>query len=78
MKKTYREMSTGDLKRYEVRIESDMCPVGDPSYHHNRLGLLRTLTDTQGLLDCGPYPFQTLKMTHDGNCWVVTLEATGA
>ena len=28
-----------------------------------------------GLLNCGPIPFETFVMRHDGTCWTIELEA---
>ena len=61
--------------RYRVVIESDPMPATGT----NQLAFLRHLAgegiDT-GMLNCGPVPFQTLALAHDGRCWVATLEAS--
>ena len=63
--------------RYEVRIEGEHCASVGFEARYNQLELLRMMAATPGLTDCGSTPFQTLKMAHDGEKWVVTLEAVG-
>lgn len=63
--------------RYEVTITSDVC---EPQTFHARkvaLDLLYDMAHTPGLVDCGANAFQELKMRHDGEKWMVVLEAVG-
>jgi hypothetical protein len=78
MRRSFTKSAVGESAfRYKVRYESEDCPHTSFSYRTEQTGLLRSLLDNQGLLDCGPAVFETLKMHHDGTKWVVELEATG-
>jgi hypothetical protein len=37
--------------------------------------MLREICDHPELTDCGLNPFQKLSMYHNGECWVMELEA---
>lgn len=50
------------------------CPAVGPENKIAQIHLLRSVVENQGLLDCGPVPFNILKMVHDGTAWVLTLE----
>jgi hypothetical protein len=63
--------------KYTVKLESEYCPAIGIDARKSQLQLLRDLIDNQGMLDCGPIGFQTFNMVHDGEKWVVTLEAIG-
>lgn len=63
--------------KYEVRIEGEGCPGIGLGSRLNQVEMLRLLATTPGLTDCGSLPFQNLRMFHDGERWVVTLEAVG-
>ena len=73
----YRTPVDGVNYRYRVTFESDPAPVGTPDYRVVQRALLQSLLDNPGLLDCGMNPFQTLKMTHNGETWTVEIEAVG-
>ncbi len=60
--------------RYRVRIESDPCDT-DLLMRQLQLNLLDNMANTPELTACGPVPFQTMKMYHDGGAWIVELEA---
>jgi len=62
-------------KRVNVIYYSDDCAANSRAHQFH---LLNTVVENPGLLDCGSSIFQTLKMHHNGNCWVITLEATVA
>lgn len=59
--------------RYRVRIESDEC--ANDLIEPIKQMLMRNFADSPHLLHCGPGPFQQLKMTHNGNIWIVEAEA---
>ena len=63
--------------RYSVKIEGEECPAKTQAARVQQLSLLQTLVSTPGLTDCGPLPFQSLKMYHDGSRWIIDLEAQG-
>lgn len=39
--------------------------------------MLKAIANNPGMMDCGSLPFQTLKMFHDGEKWIIELEAVG-
>jgi len=42
---------------------------------NTQVDILGTLRDQPQLLYCGPVLFDTMKISHDGTCWVVEMEA---
>jgi len=61
--------------RYRIVIDDDPHPPTG----NRQLAFLRQLSldgIDQGFLTCGPVPFQSLSIDHDGQRWVATLEAT--
>lgn len=77
MRREYKEMpldgGQNPPKRVTVIYYSDNCL---PTSRSHQFDLLNKVVESPGLLDCGPVSFQTLKMHHNGECWVITLEAT--
>jgi hypothetical protein len=71
---TDRDMNDGTI-RYRVRIESDPCEQGSDLAERFRFMLLQNIVDNPALVACGYSPFQTLRMTHTGQCWVIEAEA---
>jgi hypothetical protein len=61
--------------RYRVVIESDPCMAGTFNSFFLQSEILRSLGTDPMLGMCGPVPWQTMKMRHDGAHWVVELEA---
>lgn len=79
MKRTTRSLPFNDtLFRYEVKITGDLAPASGIEGRNAQLALLKTCTETFGMLDCGPHPFKVLRMHHDGSAWVIELEQTGS
>jgi hypothetical protein len=63
--------------KYVSRIEGDACQPNTIGAKFLQLQLLDQLAHTPGMIDCGNLPYQTMKMFHDGEKWVVELEAIG-
>ena len=63
--------------RYVVRIEDDPSPANTQLSKFRQRDFLRALIDTHGLMDCGNQVFQSMKMWHDGEKWLMELEAVG-
>jgi hypothetical protein len=63
--------------KYTVTLESDLCPPFGVDGKKAQFQLLSTLVDSSGVGDCGPLNFQTLNMRHDGEKWIIILEAIG-
>jgi hypothetical protein len=76
-RKTHRKPIDGTLFRYQVTFTSD--PVAEGTHHYKLVQhqMLLDLLETPGMLECGLEPFETLRMYHDGERWVVEMEATG-
>jgi hypothetical protein len=76
MKRTPRSVPVGEGTRHRVTIEDDLST--GPDIVTRQFKFLQELaTDGlfSGMLNCGPVPFETLTMRHDGLRWVVVLEA---
>ncbi len=71
---TDRDIGDGNV-RYRVRIESDSCEKDSPLANQFRYMLLQNIVDNPALITCGFEPFQTLRMAHNGQCWVIEVEA---
>ena len=71
---TDRDIGDGNT-RYRVRIESDPCEKDSPLANQFRYMLLQNIVDNPVLVACGLEPFQTLRMAHNGQCWVIEVEA---
>lgn len=66
----------GDSKRrYRAIIHSDECPPAGQTCRYLQYELLRELASNPDMSKLGMEDFQSLKMFHDGNKWVVELEA---
>lgn len=63
--------------RYEVTIEGLPSGAHGQEGRASQLELLRSCLSTHGMLDCGGNTAQKLRMFHDGEKWVIVLEATG-
>jgi hypothetical protein len=65
-----RTVPVGNETRYLVTITGDPGQKGPD--------LLQELLQGHcaGLLNCGPILFQQLKMSQDGDSWVITMEST--
>lgn len=62
-------------KKVTVTYIGEPCPPSSGLSRTRQYELLRAVVETPGLLDCGLMSFQKLRMEHDGNRWVLTLEA---
>jgi hypothetical protein len=63
--------------KWEVRIEGEPCLPCTMASNLAMRSLLQTCLTTHGLMVCGNNHPNSLKMTHDGDKWVILLEATG-
>lgn len=62
--------------RVRVRVESDPCePEERQKFLWLRNHLLQTIADNPSMMDCQLEPFETLKVYHNGDCWVADAEA---
>jgi hypothetical protein len=63
--------------RYVVKISGDLCaPLSNQARAH-LFSLLQTCVSSPGILDCGSNTPQTIKISHDGERWLIVCEATG-
>lgn len=60
---------------YTVRIVDTPSEPGTREAADQQRRLLQELVDQPSLLMCGPVPFATLRMHHNGTAWVVEIEA---
>lgn len=79
MKRNFTKARLNDLEhRYRMIYESEDCEQGTPEARRLQYGLLRAIIDNPGLMDCGPVTFQTFKMSHDGQKWLIEMEAVSS
>lgn len=79
MKKTVNQSQVGtDVYKYTVKLEGEECPESGPQSRMQAQSMLSTIASNLSLTDCGNNAFQTLRMRHDGGCWVIELEAVGS
>ena len=71
---TKRDMGDG-VTRYRVRIEGDDCSPDSHLAEQFKWMLLSNVVDNPALVMCGPIPFQTLHLSHNGERWIMELEA---
>lgn len=64
-------------KLFCVRYESEECEELGVKSKFIQKEMLSMLSSMPGLMECGPYLFQKMKMSHDGQKWVIELEAVG-
>lgn len=64
-----------DTVRTRVRIESDPCEKGSVFARQLASMLFQNLADDPSLTLCGYEPFQTFKMHHNGERWIIELES---
>jgi hypothetical protein len=62
-------------KKVTVTYTGDPCPETGPLSNKSKLDILRAVVDNPTLLDCGLSSFQTMTMKHNGQSWVMVLEA---
>lgn len=67
-----------NLAKYTVRYESDPCTAGTPESTVIQSDLLLTVASTRTLQACGYHYYESLRYFHDGEKWVLELEAIGA
>lgn len=60
------------ITRFKNKIETQECKESD---RHVQVYLLESILNIHEFLYCGPVPFQTLKIYHDGSKWIAELEA---
>jgi hypothetical protein len=76
LKKTTNRVPLDNINyRTIVKFRSDNVEFGTPDYRFAQRQILSDLLGNPGLLECGNQPFEKLRMYHDGECWVVELEA---
>lgn len=77
--RTYKEvpLDGGDNppKKVTVTYTGEPCPEFGPQSIGSKLSLLRAVVDNPSLLDCGLTSFQTMTLKHNGQAWVMVLEA---
>lgn len=61
--------------RATVRLEGEMCDPDTFQYRYYQSEMLRVAHDSPALLECAMAPFQTLRMFHDGEKWIIEAEA---
>jgi hypothetical protein len=61
--------------RYKLVYRSEPCEPNSVAGRNTQVDILGTLRDQPQLLYCGPVLFDTMKISHDGTCWVVEMEA---
>ena len=77
MKKTlHRSDLGGGLEQVSLEYRSGPCAHGSTESRREQIELLQQIANTPMLHNCGGSPFATLDMRHNGECWVVVLEAT--
>lgn len=59
--------------RWRVRIEGDSHDLAVKDFH--KAVLLDNFANNPSLLLCGITPFDTMRMFHDGEKWIVEAEA---
>jgi hypothetical protein len=76
MNRIVRHIPIGDSRiRTTVRLEGEDCSPQTPQALLLQRVLFQTLADNFDLLNCGLEPFQTLRVFHDGQRWIVEVEA---
>ncbi len=76
MERSYKKIPIGDQIRYRVVIKD--IPSSGAEIRRRQYEFLQDLINNghpSGLMDCGPMAFQTFKMEHDGDQWVIVMEA---
>lgn len=63
------------MTRYRLTYESNPCQPQDVSGRVEQMSMLQSLVDQPQLTYCGPVPFDSMKVFHNGSSWVVELEA---
>lgn len=76
MKHQLKTVKLGGLNRYRVTItDNDSSGIDKP---RRQIEFLQDVVNNgfySGLLNCGPLPFQTFHMSHNGQAWVIELES---
>ena len=76
MKRYVTETKIGETQiRYRIRIEDEES-ANIEEMRFRQHAFLMQLVDSFELLSCGPCRFQTLKVSHNGQRWIVEAEAT--
>lgn len=76
MKKHYTSVSLGGTAtRHLVRLTSNPCEEFSVEYRFYQFEMLRHLTDSMDMIRCGPGNFKKLQMFHNGEHWVIEMEA---
>jgi hypothetical protein len=76
MTKTLKKITRGEVVHYVTTLRDISAPSGQQRAYR-QYEFLRELADgaISGILNCGPLPFETIKISHDGDAWVAVLEA---
>jgi hypothetical protein len=76
MKKNTVTVKKGDEDaRVKVTFEGEDCPDSGVECRFQQMEMLKTIANNPELQNCGYWSFQTLKMYHSGNRWVLELSA---
>lgn len=76
MRKTYTSVPRGNSVLHRVVILDDLSE--GPAVVQRQFLFLQDVVNNgmfSGLLSCGPLPFQTFTMRHDGRQWCIIMEA---
>jgi hypothetical protein len=75
MTKKYKCVDMIGAKRHIVVLTDDPFPIEQKEARRQAfLHLVFVDGLFQGLLNCGPLPFEILRMQHDGRAWFVEME----
>lgn len=61
--------------RYRLFYESEACEASSVPGRNEQFDILKQLAENPQLCYCGNVLFDTMKIFHNGSCWVVELEA---
>lgn len=76
MKKTFSKVRFDDRNfRWKTKLVSDQC-IADSFEGRNVLAdMLHAIASQPDLVSCGGQRFETLRVFHDGSCWVFEADA---
>lgn len=64
------------LRRYRITYTDDMdCEPGTQLSRVRQDAMLNEFLQNYDLRRCGPIPFQKMRVFHDGNRWIIEIEA---
>jgi hypothetical protein len=76
MQRTVRTVPVGTAQRHFSTIRD--VPSSGPEIKARQFLFLQDVVNNgifQGLMNCGPIQFDTMRMRHDGESWVIEMEA---